>query len=745
MTGLQERQIELEQSLQAAFEPGPGAVERQVRCILALSQTVPAPASRPPHAPEHLTAAEARLVLLSQLSETFSEAQAHKLLIEAQTLPHSAARLDILIRLIRGLPPHERETVIGQVWSDTRDLADPAARARVLFHLASLLRMVQDEHHAPAALQPMMAAVQAMNNAEARIRTLTAIVQQLPQAARVRTLYRLFDEIDLLPNDRLRCSSILALVDYLPRELEARALDSAVSIQTPVDRARAFIRLAHAQPRLRADALDAVRLVASEDERAELLIAFASLLENSGEKEYTALWEQTRALAEGINRRHLRARALVALAPHLTPDLLDETLAIIRVLSSERDKAVLLGELAPNLLPNKVTAALQIARAMRSVDSRLLALSALARYLPANMQSQVAREVLAQAADLSHPYEQVTALVGLAELLPAALHQQLWTMALERALRIENENARARAISLLGPRLPGHLLPRALEAAYQFTAPNHRMGALSSLAPVLDDDARRDALYHLLDSVREISQEYKRARALVNLAPLLPPDLLQKVQIEAEALDDPFDRAIVYIALAQNLPPDQRAPVIAHTWTLIKQIESGYDAASTIVAIAPYLPDALHADLLETATSMMTAIRDEYDRASAMSLLAPLLLTNDHQDTASRLPDSWLALEEGLMAAMEAPQPAVRAQLLAESVTLWTDTSDIEQRYRLWQGVALKLATLPLVDSLLCLGALLPVVRSLAGEEEIADIARSLLMRYNEPGSTTLSNQERGR
>ncbi len=735
MTRLQERRLELEQNLQIALAAGQRVIAQQVRAVLALSQTIPTSATDLPYADEVLTPAESRLVMLAHVSEKLSDAQLDRLVEEVKALPHSAARLDILIRLARHLPMHRRHSVVGDVWTEVRRLADPVARARVLFQLAALLRVHEDEYAAPASLLPVLEAAQAINNAEARIRSLTAIAGYLPQALRVRTLHRLLDEIDRLPNDRLRSSAIIALAEQLPAEVEARALRSAESIETPAERARPLISLSSRlspalQSRLRADALAAVRIIANEEERADALIAFAPLLEDLPDQEaLSALREQVRAVIAAIHRRPIRARVLVALARHLTPDLLSEALSITNSLSSEHDRAVLLAELAPSLPHSAIRASVETARAMLSVDSRILALTALAPFAPEDSREQIGSEVLSDVSSLPHPFERVTAMIALTEILPSELHEHVLTMALESALEIENENARARALSLLGPRLPPALLPPALEGAFQFAAPNPRMIALSGLAPGLQGDARHDALAHLLASAREIQLEYKRARALVSIAPLLPVDLLHEVQVAAESLVDPFDRVIVYIAVAQNLPPDQRPPVIAHAWTLIQRIEAGYDAASAITAIAPFLPESARADLAQTASSVIATIRDEYDRASAISILVPLLLTDDQPEPEHVLPDSYLALEEGLSAALDVPYQRVRTHLLEEAAAIWAEDGYFEPSYRLWQTVALRLAELPFADSLLCIGALLPVLRILAGDDEIADIARSLLMR----------------
>ena len=73
-------------------------------------------------------------------------------------------------------------------------------------------------------------------------------------------------------------------------------------------------------------------------------------------------------------------------------------------------------------------------------------------------------------------------LAALIDVLPPHLQEQTYTNALETPRLIKNENARARALSLLGPHLPLRLLNRALETANQLGNP-----ASQTLRPLASD------------------------------------------------------------------------------------------------------------------------------------------------------------------------------------------------------------------------------------------------------------------
>jgi hypothetical protein len=726
----------IEQALHNALETGPNAIGQQVRYILALSQMAgEQPVSRP-YPEKSFNVALARMTALTHIAESLTEAQVRALVKEARQIGDVALRIQLLTRLAVRIPPQNYRSLVRDLWNNARNLPDPVVRARTLFQLAPLLTLDHDEPAASAALLEAIAIAQNITSTEARIRSLMALAPHLPPTMCARLLQRVLDDVDALNNDNLKANAISALVDPLPQEIQLRALETADSIHTPTERARALTALARhlpqeLQPRLRAKTLDAISSILSEEERAEALIAFSPNLEYAGDKsEFPALLARALAIAIAMTRRHIRAKVLVALAPHLTLDLQGEALAAVHSLSNERDRAMLLAELAPNLPPEMLVASLAIAHTMREQDSRVHALTILAHHVPQtqNARGQTMLDALAAASNLPHHFERINALIDLLDILPDQLREQAYTNALETTRLIENENARARALSRLGQFLPQNLLGRALDAAYKLKDFQQRLNALNGIVPYLGDEQRREALHHMLESARQMPLDYKRARALVSIAPLLTPELVEEALVIVDGLEDPYDRVNAYIALAQKLPPDHRPTIVLKAWQLIKEIEDGYDRASALAAIAPFLPPAARKDIAQAAGMVIGSIMDEYDQASAITILASLLADTESVPI-STLPDYYLAIKEGIDAALNTPQQALRVQLLNEGAILWREIVDSEQRYRLWYETSLRLTRLPLADTLLCLGVLMPVIRTMAGDEGVYDIARILGVR----------------
>jgi hypothetical protein len=230
-----------------------------------------------------------------------------------------------------------------------------------------------------------------------------------------------------------------------------------------------------------------------------------------------------------------------------------------------------------------------------------------------------------------------------------------------------------------------------------------------------------------LESIRQITVDYKRSRALVMVAPLLPPDLLREALTIAMNIADPFDQVSACIPLAQNLPPTERPAVISKIWSLIKLIENGYDQASALAAIAPFLPPDQHGDLAQACVMVIGSIMDEYDQASAISILAPLLGGESTEHPQPALPSGYSTIREAFITALTVPQQALRAQLLAACTAAWSDSQ--ERTYELWRDIAQRLTSLPLADVLLCLGALMPLIQILGGDEGMTEVVAVLSTR----------------
>jgi hypothetical protein len=712
--------------LKRLLEQGASTFPQQLRLILALSQVNAARSTQMPYPEKPLTLRQARLAILSEMVEKLAPAAVKKLIKDAQQIGDATVRLPLLARLAVKLPAHEYKAVVRDVWQQMKTIVDPAAQAQTLFAVAPLLLLVHDEPATPSVLLQLVSIAQRMKNLEARLRSLIALQARLPHEVALRTFKRILSELSETRSDSLMARSLLGLASNIPPDMEQNALDTAQRIKDPVERAQALNALArHSSPALQASireaALSAIHEIVGEEERADALVNFAPHLESATPDHYPAVLERALSIALTITRRPVRARVLVGLAPHLTHDLQGEALAAVQRISAERERANLLTELAPQLPAEMLIPCLMIAHNMQEQDARVHALCVLAHHVPASARNQTMLDALAAASNLPHHFERVRALVSLVDILPPSMREQALTNALETTRLIENENSKARSLNLLGGHLTPPLLQRALELAQNLDNPQQRLNALLGIIAALQGAEYDQTIESLLLYARQLPLEYKRARALIGVVPHLPLAKLGEVTELTDKFDEPVDRVSVYVPIIQHLPPDQRPPVIAKAWSALQKIEDGYDRASAMVALAPFLPPSAAEMLKAAVLKAVTAIQDEYDQASAIAILAPLVTEEGTIDT-SVLPDGRSALERGILTALNVPQQTLRTQLLQQGAQQYAEVATPEQAYDLWCEVVATFITLPMPDTLLCIHALLPLIRLFAGEKGIHEI-----------------------
>jgi hypothetical protein len=720
------RRRELQDALRAALAQGTSAIAQQVRYALMLStMTQPNTAISAPES--RMTLDHARLLALAEMAEALTDGQIAALVGKAQHITDTAVRLRVIARVALRIPAQHFHATVLNLYQQAAKVPDAAACAQLMFEIAPLLVLVHDEPAAPPALLSIVALTQAISNPEARIRSFITLSPYLPQHMRLRLLHRALDETDRLTSDAHRSHALHALAEHLTPELQERALRCAKAIKTPAEHARALTALARylpleIQPTLRVDALNAIASIVDEEERADALIAFAPHLEYiTDTAHFPTVLEHALRIAVHMTRRAMRARMLVALAPHLTLDLQGEALAAVHTLSNERDRAMLLAELAPTLPPEMLVASLAVAHSMQAQDARARALTVLAHHLPDNARDQTILDALAAASNLPHPLERIAALIALMDILPPRLKEQALTQALESARTITNDHASSRAISVLAAHLPQNHLQHALDIALDIGSSEQRLTALMTLAPHLTNE-REATLTELVHIISGLTFEYKRAQALADLIPLLPEHLLSDALRIAQALQEPSDQVSAYTAMVKRLSGEPQRELLGQCWRLIKQIDNGYDAASALATLAPLLPSSAARDLAQTAGMIIGSIMDEYDQVSAMTLLAPLL-------TAPAPPSSQpmareAALEIGMRAAFNVQQRALRIRLLSEGAALWADIDDVERSFDLWRESLMQLANLPTADAVLCLSVLQPVIRKLGGSAALKAIAQ---------------------
>ncbi|MBL7487973.1 hypothetical protein I6A60_21440 [Frankia sp. AgB1.9] len=282
----------------------------------------------------------------------------HHALAYAQLIPESTSRARALSGLAPHLPQEQRTHVLDQALTAAATITNELSRAEALSDLAPLLPAeltsraltaaidIRDDYGRSVALRSLapylptdqlldaLRAALTIDESADQIYALTAIVPCLPAHLLIRTpaavvaagTPRPGPEAPADTSQRLNERRDVELADVLPR---------AMAIPTAPDRAQALFSLALQLP---------------TDQR-------------------TPVFAHALASATAIDDDYQRAAALAALAPHLTTELLDETLGVVSTLNDANCRSLALSGLAPYLPSDLLEAALAAATAIDSPAS----------------------------------------------------------------------------------------------------------------------------------------------------------------------------------------------------------------------------------------------------------------------------------------------------------------------------------------------------------------------------------------
>ncbi|MEA5464932.1 NB-ARC domain-containing protein [Leptothoe sp. PORK10 BA2] len=307
-----------------------------------------------------------------------------------------------------------------------------------------------------------------------------------------------------------------------------------------------------------------------------------------------------------------------------------------------------------------------------------------------------------------------------AELMGALVKHQIWQPAqgLAYAQQTQDPWQRAECISALVPYMPESLLPEVLKTIHQINDAAYRSFVLSKLA------TRFPAHWpDVLLAIRQIQDRYGsdrdygggflyRARALSELANLLPPELLPEALDVTRQIRDEFDRAEALSELANLLPPE----LLPEALEVIRQIRDESSRASALSELAKRLPE-----LLPEALEVTRQISSESERARALSELAkrlPELLPEALEVTRQISDESSRARALSELAKLLPPE------LLPEALEVTRQISSESERARALRELAQRLPEL--------LPEALEVTRQISDESKRASALSELAKRLPE-------------
>ncbi len=162
---------------------------------------------------------------------------------------------------------------------------------------------------------------------------------------------------------------------------------------------------------------------------------------------------------------------------------------------------------------------------------------------------------------------------------------------------------------------------QALAYARQVADPYRRLSMLSLIIPLLSEPLRISVLKEALKDVDSVQGLYYRADALTELAPHLPPDLLEEAYqySHTETLESSLDDALT--GLAPYLP-EALLPVV------LKEVETMSSEDSRIrvwIALAPRLQSSVRDTVLHNVCAAIPKITKAYSRTLYLVKVAPLV------------------------------------------------------------------------------------------------------------------------
>ena len=401
-------------------------------------------------------------------------------LTEALRLPEKRERVEALLALAPNLSQASRNTAVAAAMQTARSLGEPAWRAQALAELLPRLAVDQQAQ----ALEAAIAAIFEISREEDTFKAITALAPHMPLSR----VDRLLVEAEKVENESDRFWIVLLFIAQMQPEQLPQAQKLAQTIQDP----NKLIRVLHD-----------LTLRSSGAAQEDLLTGCLHLVEtqkpvNSGWWLYSLLShlpgrhvrtvvDTARAALAGSQRVWVLCQAIPRLPSEQRAALVSETLAIVEAMDEETFPFAL-----PDLLPylaedqreEMLTAALASVRKIQSGYARASRLSGLAPHLPPEQRVEVCKEALRAAQSVDDETGRGQALREVAACLPDAL----LTDGLASAQSAGYLGAQLEALRGLAPRLPPHLLVKAL-LGFQDIQGTYYEQALALFGPYLTQRA----------------------------------------------------------------------------------------------------------------------------------------------------------------------------------------------------------------------------------------------------------------
>jgi hypothetical protein len=368
------------------------------------------------------------------------------------------------------------------------------------------------------------------------------------------------------------------------------------------------------------------------------------------------LWSVQQALtcARRTPDEEQKPSAFSGLVPFLAPSevmpVLREALMAVSAISAEVRRSTALQALLPCLPAELISETLQIVRTIGYQGSRCRLLVALAESLPEQERTALIAEALTVARSWNDKMPRAYMLARILRILPEEERPAVVSEARELVRSIWEEEPLAYALTALASMLPEQerlsTYASALEAArgaarsyyYGGGSTVYRAGALVELAPLLPSELIPKAL----GAARTIKDDRYLAQFLVGLAARLPSDsIAESIQI-ARSIVDRENHSIALEALAVRVSKSERSAVFAEALSVACEIEGDKERSRRLASLVPRLPLQL---MSQTLTSARTIV-DAADRSDVLAAVATRLSKHERHIVFAEAVEAARAIRE---------------------------------------------------------------------------------------------------
>jgi hypothetical protein len=507
------------------------------------------------------------------------------------------------------LAPCLEHELLAQTLGIAQKIREAGARARLL---GALMRYLPDDLKTQAAIDGLRA-VQIIEERVARIRSLIDFVPYLPHDMKAQVVTQELTTLQSIVEESRRAAALEALAPYLMSELLSQGLTIAQAIEEDKSRSRALVALA---PYLSDDLLIQALATAKafeERSRVEALTVLAFHLSNDVKTQVVA---QGLTMVQAIQKEESRARALVALAPHLIGSLITQGFAIAQRIRLEEPRVWVLEALAPYLTGDLLMQGLAMAQTVQEKTLRIRSLIAFVPHLTNERKTLVVIEALALTQEFRDERLRSQILEALAPYL-----NEFVIDGLESAQAGQDVGHRIRTLATLAPYLPdanitSQILAQALTEAEAIEAESERAETLITLIPHLDDNIKTQTIVRTLNTIQAIDYEWGRTEVLGKLAPYLTDkELYAHALTIAQAIRDDGRRAVALAALAkeqkQPVGPEVQIAIIHHLAAL--QHKERAQVLSFLAEKSLFAPHILDISALAAIANSVIEICNEWD------------------------------------------------------------------------------------------------------------------------------------